>query len=130
MTAIEAKLDALMNKLGNRDKRMHSTHEVGIVEGSEEKSITDEGLVHEGPYQVEEAQFVGGKKLQFQAQEQSSNLLHTSIEEPMEHSKAKDLCKTMNNSMLHMGYRDNNSRSARELRIKTKGGSSLLRSRC
>ena len=35
MTAVEAKLDALMNKLGNKDRRMHSAHEVGIVEGNE-----------------------------------------------------------------------------------------------
>ena len=83
MIAIEAKLDALMNKLGNQDKRMHSTHEVGTVEGNEHKSIIDEGLAHEGPYQVEEAQFLGAKqKLQFQAQHRSSNPLHTNIEEP------------------------------------------------
>ena len=50
MTTIEEKLDALMNKLGNRDRRMHSTHEVGTMEGNEQKSITDEGLSHEGPY--------------------------------------------------------------------------------
>ena len=50
MTALEAKLDALMNKLGNQDRRMHSAHEVGTVEGNEQKSTTDEGLAHEGPY--------------------------------------------------------------------------------
>ena len=50
MSAIEAKLDALMNKLGNQDRRMHSAHEVGTVEGNEQKSIIDEGLAHEGPY--------------------------------------------------------------------------------
>ena len=55
MTAIEAKLDALMNKLGNQERRMHSAHEVGTMEGNEQKSIIDEGLSHEGPYQVEEA---------------------------------------------------------------------------
>ena len=35
MTAIEAKLHALMNKLGNQYRRMHSAHEVGTVEGNE-----------------------------------------------------------------------------------------------
>ena len=54
MTAIEAKLDALMNKLGNQEKRIHSTHEVRTVEESEQKSSVEEGLAHEGPYQVEE----------------------------------------------------------------------------
>ena len=31
MTTIEAKLDAVMNKLGNNEKRMHTAHEVGAV---------------------------------------------------------------------------------------------------
>ena len=35
MTAIEAKLDALMNKMGNQERRMHSAHEVGTVERNE-----------------------------------------------------------------------------------------------
>ena len=62
MTAIEAKLDALMNKLGNQERRMHPTHEVRTVEESELKSSVEEGLAHEGPYQVEEAQFVNGNR--------------------------------------------------------------------
>ena len=48
----------------------------------------------------------------------------------MEHSKAKDLCKTISNNMLHMGSRDRSSRAVRELRIRAKVGPSLLRSRC
>ena len=55
MTTIEAKLDALMHKLGNQVRRMHSTHEIGTVERNEQKSSADKGLAHEGPYQVEEA---------------------------------------------------------------------------
>ena len=62
MTAIEAKLDALMINLGNQERRMHSAHEVGTVEGNEQKNSADEGLAHEGPYQVEEAQFVNGNR--------------------------------------------------------------------
>ena len=62
MTVVEAKLDALMNKLGNQERRMHSAHEVRIVEESEKKSSAGEGLAYEGPYQVEEAQFVNGNK--------------------------------------------------------------------
>ena len=42
MTTIKAKLDALMNKLGNQERRMHSAHEVGTVEGNEQKSSADE----------------------------------------------------------------------------------------
>ena len=62
MTAIEAKLDALMNKLGNQERRMHSTHEVTTMEGNEQQSGANEGLAYKGPYQVEEAQFVNGNR--------------------------------------------------------------------
>ena len=41
MIAIEAKLDALMSKLGNKERRMHSAHEVGTLEGNEQKSSPD-----------------------------------------------------------------------------------------
>ena len=54
MLEIEAKLDALMSKMNNQERRSHSTNEVGIVEGAEQKQ-TDQGLAHEGPYQVKEA---------------------------------------------------------------------------
>ena len=62
MTAIEEKLDALMNKMGNQDRRMHSTHEVGTIERNEQKTSANEGLAHEGPYQVEEAQFLNANR--------------------------------------------------------------------
>ena len=56
-------------------------HEVGIVEGSEQKSITEEGLAHEGPYQVEEAQFVGGIEVTISGPTPTYPL-HTRTEEP------------------------------------------------
>ena len=52
MTAIEVKLDAVMNKLGNNERRMHTAHEVGVVE--ERCRRSGEELVGEEPYQVEE----------------------------------------------------------------------------
>ena len=54
ITAIEAKMDVLMSKMSTREKRSHSANTVGIEDGGEKKCMTDEGLVHEGPYQVEE----------------------------------------------------------------------------
>ena len=47
MTVIEEKLDALMNKIGNQERRMHSAREVGTVERNEQKSSVEEGLAHE-----------------------------------------------------------------------------------
>ena len=62
MSAIKAKLDALMSVMNNQERRSHSANKVGIVEGGEKKCIVDEGLAHEGPYQVEEGQYVNGSR--------------------------------------------------------------------
>ena len=35
MTAIEANLDAIMNRMNNQEKKGYSCNEVGIVEGTE-----------------------------------------------------------------------------------------------
>ena len=48
MTAIEANLDAVMNKLGNNEKRMHTAHEVGAVKEGMRNSV--EGPIEEEPY--------------------------------------------------------------------------------
>ena len=61
-TAIEAKLDALMNKMGNHKRRMHSANEVGIVDENEKMNSTEERLTHEGPYQVEKAQYLNANR--------------------------------------------------------------------
>ena len=61
MTAIEAKLDALMNKLGNNERRNHNTLEMGIVNGKKRNSA-EEGPTHEGSYQVEEAQYLNANR--------------------------------------------------------------------
>ena len=56
MTAIEAKLDAVMNKMGSNEKRMHTEHEVGAVKEGIRSSA--EGPVEEEPYQVEETKYM------------------------------------------------------------------------
>ena len=61
MTAIEAKLDALMNKLGNNERRMHTALEARTVNEGEKKNST-EGPTHEGSYQVEEAQYLNANR--------------------------------------------------------------------
>ena len=60
MTAIEAKLDAVMNKLGNNEKRMHIAHEVGEVKKGMRSSA--EGPVEAEPYQVEEAHYLNANR--------------------------------------------------------------------
>ena len=60
MSTIEAKLDAIMDRMSHHERRNHSAHEVGMVESAKQKSVAEQGLTHEGPYQVEEAQFIDG----------------------------------------------------------------------
>ena len=62
MSAIEAKLDAIISRMNNQERRNHSAHEVGIVGSAEQKNVAEQGLAHEGPYQVEEVQFINGNK--------------------------------------------------------------------
>ena len=50
MSAIEAKLDALMRKMNNHERISYTTNAMGLEEGGEHKCITDEGLAHEDPY--------------------------------------------------------------------------------
>ena len=50
MSAIEAKLDTIMNMMNNQERRGHSFNEVGVVEGAGKKCADDEGLAHEGSY--------------------------------------------------------------------------------
>ena len=53
MSTIEAKLDALMNKVSMQERRNQSAHLVGTVE-DEQRVLNDEGLANDGPYHVEE----------------------------------------------------------------------------
>ena len=59
MLAIEAKLDALMRKMNNQERRSQLANAVGIDDGIEQKQ-TGLGLTHASPYQVEESQFIQG----------------------------------------------------------------------
>ena len=58
MTVIEAKLDALMRKMGNHERRMYSVNEVGTDDENKKRNSAEDELAHEGPYQVEEAQYL------------------------------------------------------------------------
>ena len=62
MTAIEAKLDALMSKMGNHERRMHSANEMGTVDENEKMNSIKERLAYEGPYQVEEALYLNANR--------------------------------------------------------------------
>ena len=59
-TAIEAKLDAVMNKLSSNEKMMHTAHEVGVVREGMRNSV--KGYEEEEPYQVEETKYMNEQR--------------------------------------------------------------------
>ena len=61
MLAIEAKLDALINKVSMKKRRNQYAHIVGTVE-DEQRVLNDEGLGNDGPYHVEEVQFINDNR--------------------------------------------------------------------
>ena len=50
MSTIEAKLDTIMNRMNNKERRGNCYNEVGVEEGARQKCSTDDGLSHEGLY--------------------------------------------------------------------------------
>ena len=61
MTAMEPKLDAIMHKLGNQEKRMHYAHEIGAV-GKDGTRRSAEGPIFKDPYQVEEVNYLNEQR--------------------------------------------------------------------
>ena len=61
MTAIEEKLDAVMNKLGSNERRMHIAHEIGAVEKERIRSSAV-GSFEDEPYQVEETKYMNEQR--------------------------------------------------------------------
>ena len=57
MTAMEAKLDAIMHRMDKQERKLHSVHEIGAVE-REGMRISDEVPTEEDSYGVEEAKYM------------------------------------------------------------------------
>ena len=61
MTAMDAKLDAIMHRMDRQEKRLHSAHEIGAID-REGMRRSAEGLAEEDPYQVEEAKYLNEQR--------------------------------------------------------------------
>ena len=57
MTAMEAKLDAIMHRMDKHERKMHSAHEIGAVE-REAMRRSVEVPIEEDFYRVEEAKYM------------------------------------------------------------------------
>ena len=54
MVTIEAKLDAIVNRLNNQQRRSHNVNKVGLMQGEE----TDQEVAQEGAYHLEECNYL------------------------------------------------------------------------
>ena len=135
MTAIEAKFDALMNKLGNNERRMHTTLEVGTEDEGEKRNSIDKGPTHEGPIKLwkHSTSMPIGATLLSQTStyplttNQHSRTMRISHMDK-KHNKFKHLDKIYSNIMPHLG--SNNNKQDREQKIKGRGDIIPLRTRC
>ena len=137
MTAIEAKLDAPMSKLGNQERRVHTPHEVGTMEGGEQKCIANKELALEGPYQIEEAHYVNGSISYNFKPNNNLPILYTLALRNHENfsygigvQKGPRPMQNFSSSTLHKVSKDSSSMAAKELKTSAKGSPSLLRFRC
>ena len=139
MISIEAKLDAITNKLGSNERRMHISLEVGSVDEGERKKSAEARPNHEGSYQVEEAQYLNANKsytfkptstcpLTIHRHSGTMRISHM-VEE---HSKIKDLDRICNNIMPYLGSNNNNNNSKQDKEQKIRGRGDLipLRTKC
>ena len=48
--------------MGNHERRMHLANEVRTIDENEKRNSAEGGLTHEGPYQVEETQYLNANR--------------------------------------------------------------------
>ena len=98
MIAIEAKLGALMNKLGNNERRMHTVLEVGTVDEGDKTSM-----------QIGATLLRPTSTYPLTTHQHSGTMRTSHMRE--EHSKVKDLDIICSNIMPHLGSNNNNNSS-------------------
>ena len=60
MTAMEAKLDAIMNRMDKQERKMHSAHEIGVVERELLRGSAD--VPTEDLFYAEEVKYLGERR--------------------------------------------------------------------
>ena len=117
MTAIEAKLDALMNKIGNNERRMYTALEVGIVDERERRKSAKRVQTMRVPTRLRRhsTSMPIGATLSsptstclFTIHQHSGTMNTSHMGE--EHSKVKDLDRFCSNIMPYQGSNNNNNR--------------------
>ena len=100
---------------------------MGTVDENEKRNSVEEGLAHEGPYHVKEAQYLNANRsynfkpnLNLPTHYTLVLRNHENFSYGEEHGEVKDLGRIFNNIMLHLGSNNNNTRKleSRKTRIK------------
>ena len=117
-TAIEAKLDAVMNNMSINETRMHNAHEVGAVR--EGRRNNAEGYEEEELYQVEEVQYLNANKSY--TLKPNPNLPthyspalqnHESFHMVEKHNREPDMNRITIRLILNLGFSNSNNNSSR-----------------
>ena len=140
MTAIKAKLDAVMNKLGSNERRMHTAHEVATVDEGERRKSAEEGQNHEGSYQVGEAQYLNANRsytfepnLNLPTHYTLALRNHENFSYGGGAQQGQRPGQNMHNIMPHLGSNNNNSSSRKQDRhqiIRGRGDLIPLKTKC
>ena len=116
MTAIEAKLDALMSKMANQERRMHSTNEVGTIDENEKRNSAEEGLAHGVPIKFRRHNILMLLEVTILSPTSTCQLITYQHLGTMrishvgeEHNKVTNMGRIFNNTMLHLGFNNNNN---------------------
>ena len=116
MTAMEAKLDAIMHKLGNQEKRMQYSHEFGAV-GRDGTRRSAEGSFDEDPYQVEEANYLNEQRSyhfkpnpNFPTHYTPALRGHETSHMVEDHHRAQDKGRVFIKDIIHQGSNSNNKK--------------------
>ena len=139
MTAIEAKLCALMNKIGNHERRMHSANEWEqlmkmrreiVLKMDYPMRVPIKLRRHSISMQIEVTILSPTSTCQLITHQHLGTMRISLMEE--EHSKVEDLGRIINNIMLHLGSNKDNSSSkeVREHKIRDNGDLLPLKNRC
>ena len=135
MTAIEAKLEVVLNKLGSNERRMHIAHEVGAVEERIRRSA--KGVIDEEPYQVQETKYMNEKRSYHFKPNPNLPTHYTPALRNMktfhiveEHNRTIDLDKITSKLMLSPGSKNNSIRGTIEESIRVRKGLNPLKIGC
>ena len=138
MTAIESKLDALINKMGNHVRRMHLANEVEQLMKMRSRVVLKRYYPIRVPIklrrhiismQIEITTLSPTSTCQLITHQHLGTMRISLMEE--EHNKVKDLSRIFNNIMLHLGSNNNNNnKEIKEQKIRDKGDLFPWKNKC